>query len=194
MVYFTITSYHRTNKPKLDLENQIMTKAVRAKCIMVLDDEHDAVTTFERVLRLNGYHVLGFTNSCEAFEHLRQHPTQFDLVISDIRMPFMDGIEFAKRVKEQLPALHIVLVTAFEIDNLESEDMESLGVREIARKPMSMPQLLAIVAKHVTREERLDTLYLCQDCKSVFLFKSDVSDHEDIFGHKKYSGKLFHQV
>jgi DNA-binding NtrC family response regulator len=157
--------------------------------ILVLDDERDAVATFESILRTSGYEVMGFTNSHEAYDYLKHHPFQFDLVISDIKMPIMDGIKFAKQANELLPGLRLILVTAFEFHNPENIEMASIGVREIARKPLSVPQLLAIVAKHIGKNERLDTLYFCQECPSMFLFQEDVREHESRNDHHKFLDK-----
>ena len=164
-----------------------MPKLNQIRNILVLDDEPDTASTFEMALKKNGYDVVAFTSPRQAFDYLARYPNKFDLVISDIKMPFMDGIEFAKKVKQQLPSLGIVLVTAFEVDRSESTNLESLDIRELVRKPISMPQLLAIVARHVrTKDENLDRLYCCQSCKSSFLFASDVREHEELAGHLSY--------
>lgn len=158
-----------------------------ARSILVLDDEADTVRTFESVLKSGGYEVVSFTSARKAFDYLAQHPTKFDLVISDIKMPLMNGIEFVKKVKEQLPNLRIVLVTAFDVDRAQSESIKSVGVSELVRKPLSMPQLLGIAAKHVrSNDEILDRIYCCMQCKAGFLFPTDVQDHKDMFGHLEF--------
>jgi CheY-like chemotaxis protein len=159
---------------------------------MVLDDEVDTAKTFEIALKSGGYGVTTFTSSDNALQYLARHPTQFDLVISDIKMPLIDGIEFARRVKTQLPSLRIVLVTAFELDRSESASIESLGVREVIRKPLRMPQLLAIVAKHSRKaDEILDRIYCCQQCEAKFLFSSDVTEHKEMSGHLNFNEVAF---
>lgn len=159
------------------------------RSVLVLDDDIDVAATFERILRSNGYHVVAFTSSNSAFDYLAQNPCKFDLVISDIKMPLMDGIEFARKAKEQLPALRIVLVTAYEMDSSDTSKLRAEGVvREVARKPMGVPQLLAIVARHSRIEsEILDRIYWCQQCMAKFLFTSDVSEHQQISGHANFS-------
>jgi len=159
------------------------------RSILVVDDEQDTISTFEAGLRTGGYSVVSFTSAQEALDYLALHPSEFDLVISDVRMPFLDGIGFAKSVRRYLPELRIVLVTAFEY---EREHVESLGISEIARKPLSMPQLLAIAARHSTRSEKiLDRIYRCRRCGSLFLFVSDVEDHKQMKEHLDFQELVF---
>ena len=166
-----------------------MDRARPSRSILVVDDEQDTVRTFEAGLKSGGYSVVSFTSAKEALSYLALHPSEFDLVISDIRMPFLDGIEFAKSVRKYLPELRIVLVTAFEY---EREHVEPLGISEIARKPISMPQLLAIAARHSTRSEKiLDKIYRCRRCGSLFLFVSDVEDHKQMKDHLDFEEVKF---
>ena len=66
-------------------------------------------------LQKHGYHVFGFTDPLLALEHLMINSKDYSLVISDIRMPVMNGLEFVKKVREILPSIKILLMSAFDI-------------------------------------------------------------------------------
>ena len=65
--------------------------------ILMLDDEFDIMSTFTLALQQQGFHVIGFTEPLLALEHFQENSEQYGLVISDIRMPVMDGYEFIKK-------------------------------------------------------------------------------------------------
>lgn len=88
--------------------------------IMIVDDEFDIVSTFKQGLERRGFHVFGFTESTLALEHFQLNQEKYGLVISDLRMPGMNGYEFVKKVKESRPEIKVFLMTAFGINDLES--------------------------------------------------------------------------
>ena len=81
----------------------------RKKCfrltqaILVLDDEFDILTTIKSFLQKHGFHVYAFTDPHLALEHFQINATIYCLIISDIKMPHMNGFEFIKKVKEIKP-------------------------------------------------------------------------------------------
>ena len=77
--------------------------------------------------------------------------TKYVLVISDFRMPGMNGIEFAIKIKEIKPDIKILLMTAFEINNEELKNViSSVKVDEFISKPILMSKLNVIVEKYVS--------------------------------------------
>ena len=66
----------------------------------MLDDEFDIMSIFALALEQQGFHVIGFTEPLLALDHFQKNSDLYWLIVSDIRMPLMDGYEFIKRVKE----------------------------------------------------------------------------------------------
>lgn len=128
---------------------------MHSKSILVLDDESDIVFTFKRYLEASGFAVYGFTDPSLALEHFGNNVGHYALVLTDIRMPNMDGLEFAARVRTLSRRVRILLMSAFDLKDLAVES--SLGISEILQKPLSPHQLREIVSKHVeaSNESRL---------------------------------------
>ena len=127
----------------LDLtKNRSNTKVHRSKSILVLDDEWDIVNLVKDSLHLNGFNVCTFTDPMAALEQFKANSKDYDIVISDIRMPAMNGYQFVKHVKERNPKVKVILMTAFEIDNKEFHNVLSdIKVDAFLQKPFSIQQL-----------------------------------------------------
>ena len=90
-----------------------------AQRIILAEDDESMRGFLERALERAGYHVTSFANGQDAYEHLRTEP--FTLLLTDIVMPQMDGIELAKRASELDPDLKIMFITGFAAVTLNSD-------------------------------------------------------------------------
>ncbi|MFL6326124.1 MAG: response regulator [Nitrososphaeraceae archaeon] len=118
------------------------------KIVLVLDDELDVVAVMKHSLQKHGYHVFGFTDPLLALEHLMINSKDYSLVISDIRMPVMNGLEFVKKVREILPSIKILLMSAFDIkDSQFSKILLPLKVDGCIQKPISLKVMIRILQK-----------------------------------------------
>ena len=68
-----------------------------ADTILILDDEFDIMNIFTLALEQQGYHVIGFTEPLLALDHFQKNSDRYGLVISDLRMPVMNGYQFYKK-------------------------------------------------------------------------------------------------
>ena len=118
-----------------------------SKAIMVLDDESDITLIFRRSLELGGYTVFAFTDPMDALEHFKINAERYGLVITDVRMPKMNGIEFANRVRTIIPSMSIVLMSAFSMADLEISP--ELKIEELLQKPVTATKLKEIVSRYV---------------------------------------------
>ena len=108
------------------------------KRVLVVDDDPVVGKSFDRVLAPKGYAVIHASNGEEALKRLESE--SYDMVYADIRMPGMDGIEVAKRIKASRPWLPVVIVTGYGTEDNEAKAWR-LGVAEFLRKPLS-PEMI----------------------------------------------------
>jgi response regulator RpfG family c-di-GMP phosphodiesterase len=118
--------------------------------ILLLDDEFDITTVLKQGLEKRGFQVFGFTEPLLALEHFQINSKRYGLVISDLRMPGMNGYEFVKKVKEIKPEVKVFLMTAFEINDIEFHRiLQSVKIDEFIQKPVSFKDLARMASKHV---------------------------------------------
>lgn len=116
------------------------------KSILVVDDEHDTLEIIRLHLQRRGLAVQGFTDPALALQHFLQHPSGFDIVLSDIRMQGMNGFEFVRKVKEINSGVKIFLMTSFEMQKSELEKvLPSVKVDGLIQKPMSMREMITVI-------------------------------------------------
>ena len=118
--------------------------------ILVLDDEPDITTVITKSLTKNGFNVFGFTNPFLALEHFQMSFKGYSIILSDIRMPGMNGFEFVKKSREIKPEVKVLLMTAFINTNIVSEELLSTKVNGIIQKPVSSKELTSILRKHIS--------------------------------------------
>jgi CheY-like chemotaxis protein len=111
------------------------------KLMSVVDDEHDIMSLFSDALsEIGDNSVFGFIDSTLALEHFKLHQLDYSLILSDYRMPTMDGIELLKKVKAINPSVKTVLISAFDIDDKLFEECKC--VNKILQKPITIPELI----------------------------------------------------
>lgn len=110
--------------------------------ILVVDDEEDMRTTLAILLEAEGYTVITAMNGHGAMERLKKEPV--DMVVSDIRMPDMDGIELLQQAKAVNPTIPVVMVTGYGSAELAVEAMK-LGAFDYLQKPFDNERLYDVV-------------------------------------------------
>ena len=113
--------------------------------IMFVDDEKDILSTVKRGLESNNaFAVETFSSGESALQAFESHPENYyDLVITDIRMPKMNGFELYRRIKEKNQSMKIAFITAFEINKEEfNKVMPSVNVIDFISKPLSISSLI----------------------------------------------------
>lgn len=112
--------------------------------IMIVDDESDILSVIKRGLESkNDFMVDIFSKADDAIENFQNHPPNYyDLVITDIRMPKVNGFELYRRIKDTNPNMKIAFITAFEINKEEfSKVIPSVNVTHFISKPVSISKL-----------------------------------------------------
>ena len=105
----------------------------------------------------NGFLVDAFTNPEEALQSFKSNAESYCLVVSDIRMPALSGIQLARKVKEVNPDVKVVLMTAFEVRDSEfSKVFPSTSVDGFVQKPIGIRDLtnkiLSIIGETTRRK------------------------------------------
>jgi DNA-binding NtrC family response regulator len=117
--------------------------------IIVVDDEQSLRQVLEMVFREEGYDVRTASNGIQALELLSEAPA--DVVLSDVRMPDMNGIELLKSLREQDPDIGVVLMTAHS--SVETaRDAFKLGADDFIEKPFDLEELKVIIAKTLEKK------------------------------------------
>lgn len=125
--------------------------------VLVVDDEQDVKLLFEQRFRKeirSGDLVMLFAFSGEEALKLLSESAAADvmLILSDINMPGMTGLELLKEVKRRLPHLPVMMVTAYGDPATRSKAMES-GADEFVTKPIDFEGLRSLIMEHCARKE-----------------------------------------
>jgi DNA-binding NtrC family response regulator len=118
-----------------------------ANAVIVVDDEQDMVDVMTQTLEKEGYQVHGFTDPVNALAHAKDCK-ECDTIVSDIRIPGMNGIQLVRAVKKLRPDMKVVLTTAFEIDKNEWQQvLPSTEVDAFVTKPFRMLKLVEVIQR-----------------------------------------------
>ena len=132
-----------SDKPNHTSTLAISTPAA-TRTILIVDDDPSVTETFERMLRLEGYHVVTALSAEAGLNQAeRSHP---HAIILDLRMPLVDGLQFlrALRSKEELSKMPVAIVTGdYFLDDAVSRELRGLGA-EVRFKPLWLEDLLAL--------------------------------------------------
>ncbi len=114
--------------------------------ILFIDDEQILVKVAKEMLENLGYRVVTETSSIKALDLFKQHPDQFDLVISDIVMPGMTGDKLAQELLYIRHDIPIILCTGFS-ENITEEKAKRTGIQEFIMKPLEADELAKTIRK-----------------------------------------------
>lgn len=167
--------------------------------ILIAEDDNELRQLFERVLTINGYAASGVADGLEALEYLEKE--YVDLVISDIMMPRMDGYALARSIREQSPAMPILMITAKGDFNDVSQGFFS-GADDYMVKPINVNEMVlrvkALLRRAEMNNERKqkigDTLMECDSLTVTRNGESQVLPQKEfmlLYKMAAYPGKIF---
>lgn len=122
--------------------------------VMVVDDEKDILRIIKRDLELTKeFQVEVFLNGTDALESFKKHEKDYyDVIITDIRMPRMNGFELYRNIKEMNPDTKIAFITAFEINKDEfTKVLPSIDVKDFINKPIDMDDLISKIKSMLSK-------------------------------------------
>ena len=112
--------------------------------ILIVDDEPDVVFFISKICQPQGFVTLTASSGLEALKYIQDLPNRIDLVLLDLRMPGMGGIEVLKSIRKHNPNLPVIVLTALTDKRRECE---ALGIEAYVTKPYSIEELY----RHITR-------------------------------------------
>jgi len=108
--------------------------------ILIAEDENDLRGLIVRGLAMDGHEVTAATDGAHALEHLSQPDTHYDLLLTDIQMPVMDGIALALVAARDHPRLTILLMTGYAHQRERASGLDAL-IHDVIAKPISLADL-----------------------------------------------------
>ncbi len=145
----------------------------KALNVLIVDDDHSLRSMLSFVLGKEGYQVQEAQSGAEALKKLKGR--RFDLVISDIRMPDLNGIELLKKIKTHDPDLPVIMITAYAATHDAIEAMK-LGAEDYVMKPFNLEELKIVIGKSLHKKS------LEQENIELKRKLSDREKFEDIVG------------
>ncbi|HEV8404364.1 MAG TPA: response regulator [Nitrososphaera sp.] len=112
--------------------------------ILVVDDEKDILHIVTKGLELKGYDVDGFTDPTEAIQQFK--PSKYDAVITDIRMPILNGFDLYRLIRKQDDKVKVFFMTAFDIYENEAKLVfPNLAPNSFIKKPTTIDKLVQLL-------------------------------------------------
>lgn len=121
--------------------------------VLVVDDEKTIVTIVSRTLKKHGYSVTTATNGMEAWELFRKDPLSFDLIVSDLTMPQLSGVDLAEDVFALRANMPFILMSGYT-SSFSIDKAKVVGVVAFAQKPLVVNELLTKVRQVIDRSDK----------------------------------------
>jgi len=136
--------------------------------ILVVDDNVEFCQNVVDILELKGYEAVAAYDGYKALEMVKQDG--FDLVLMDIRMPVMDGVETFKKLKEIAPGTTVIMITAYAVEDLIREALRE-GAFASLKKPLDFDELFNLIEQVIDNGAMIlivdDDKDLCTNMKDV---------------------------
>jgi DNA-binding NtrC family response regulator len=138
--------------------------------ILIIDDEKSLLDVLSLVFKKEGYEVRTATSGGEALEILGSN--SIDLVITDIRMPHLSGIEILKYIKSNIPEVPVIVITAYGSIKQAVEALKA-GALDYIVKPFDVEELKILVVRGLERKHlELENILLKKDLKDKYKFEN----------------------
>jgi DNA-binding NtrC family response regulator len=124
-------------------------KVLSKKSVLIVDDDPGMLRALDKVLTGEGAVVTGADSAGAAVKVLTGRKKKIDLVITDLRMPFVKGLTVVYAIHEIFPELPVIVLTAFGSSDVKEECLRQ-GAAAFLEKPLNTPQLLAAITEVFT--------------------------------------------
>ena len=114
--------------------------------LLIVEDDESVRTLAARALERDGHNVTIATDGAQGLDMIRQALGGYDLVVSDIRMPEMDGIEMATAAAREFPTMRIMLMTGYADQRERAEELNGIII-DVVQKPFTLAEIRARVGR-----------------------------------------------
>jgi len=114
--------------------------------ILVVDDDIVVLTALSKMLNLFGYIVAGASNSQAAMDYVANSRKRFDLIITDLAMPAIDGVQFMAAAKKIFPDIPVIVMTGYS-ERCTPEEALRLGAFAYVPKPFNIPEVISTIER-----------------------------------------------
>jgi DNA-binding NtrC family response regulator len=121
--------------------------------ILLVDDEHGILDSTRQMLSNMGYTISGFADGISAFKAFAKAPAAFDLVITDMSMPNMDGRVLSEKILSVRKEIPVILCTGFH-ETFTETDAVKMGIRRYLHKPVTIQTLTLAIREELGRREK----------------------------------------
>jgi two-component system, cell cycle sensor histidine kinase and response regulator CckA len=119
--------------------------------ILFIEDEPTVLKMMTMMITKLGFKIQAMSSPLQALELFRKNPERFDLVITDLTMPEMTGIELARELHKTTPQLPVILMTGYEKDIEHSNHLSHYGISQFLKKPVTMTQMATTINEVIFR-------------------------------------------
>ena len=131
-------------KSKRILETKIVPSSAQEKTILLIDDEETVINISEMMLIRLGYRVLKAHSGYEGLKLFKENKSTIDLIISDLEMPKMNGIEALKLIRKISKDIPVIAVTAYAHET-DKQEILNAGFNDYIAKPLKPERLLEVI-------------------------------------------------
>lgn len=112
--------------------------------ILVIDDDEDILNLFSDFLKKEGYGVTSFLDPLKALEEIHRRPLRYSIIITDVRMPGISGIELIRSICKINHDIKVIIISAFE---LNGNDLSDIRYDNFVEKPVHMHYLAQTIER-----------------------------------------------
>lgn len=166
---FILSKNYLNENMMSDLEKILLAKDKYSKyTILAVDDEQNNLSLMKRTLR-GDYNILLATNGEEALEILEKHGDEISIVVSDQKMPLMEGTELFRRISDKYPDMIKILLTGYSNVDILVEAINECHLFQYILKPFEPEQLCMIVESGIRKYElSTSRTQILQDLSELF--------------------------
>jgi len=119
-----------------------------------VDDDYDLAQLFTDAIKSGGLNAIGFDKSLAAVDYLRKHHSEVCLVVTDWKMPEMNGLELTQKVAQIDDEIQVMLMSAYE---LEQDKLKEVNKNDYLKKPIHIKTLIDTIKREYFANECKDT-------------------------------------
>ena len=133
--------------------------------VLIVDDEPDLANLFTHALKAADLNAIGFDSPLAALEYTRENHHTICLIVTDWKMPDMNGLELTKKVNEIDNEIGVMLMSAYELDE---DQLKEINKEDYLKKPVHMTKLIDSIKRE----------YFAKDCKDTCETEASASDKQ----------------